>query len=158
MAANACSLPAGSVDPGDPFDLNRFASAQAPVYTDVLAELRNGRKQTHWMWYIFPQIDGLGNSATTKHYAIKSRGEAQAYLQHPVLGARLRECTEIVLRLEGRPISEIFLYPDDLKLRSSMTLFAAITTPDSVFAQLLTKCFAGKPDKRTLEMLESMKS
>jgi uncharacterized protein (DUF1810 family) len=136
------------------FDLERFLSAQAAIYLGVLAELRSGRKRTHWMWFIFPQIEGLGHSATAMHYAIKSIDEARAYLNHPVLGPRLRECAEAVLAVEGRTASEIFQYPDDLKLRSSMTLFAAVAEPGSVFVRVLEKYFAGKQDERTLQLLK----
>jgi uncharacterized protein (DUF1810 family) len=141
----------------DPFDLSRFTSAQERVYHSVLAELRSGQKRTHWMWYIFPQIDGLGRSATTKYYAIKSIEEARQYLNHPVLGTRLLECAEAVFAIEGRPISEIFGYPDDLKLRSSMTLFACVAGPRSVFARILDKYFHGERDVRTLHLLEKLK-
>ena len=136
------------------FDLERFISAQAAIYGGVLAELRSGRKRTHWMWFIFPQIEGLGHSATTMHYAIKSIDEARAYLNHPVLGPRLRECAEAVLAVEGRRASEIFPYPDDLKLKSSMTLFAAASEPGSVFVRVLDKYFAGNQDERTLQLLK----
>lgn len=136
------------------FDLERFISAQAAIYGGVLAELRSGRKRTHWMWFIFPQIEGLGHSATTMHYAIKSIDEARAYLNHPVLGPRLRECAEAVLAVEGRTASEIFPYPDDLKLKSSMTLFAAASEPGSVFVRVLDKYFAGNQDERTLQLLK----
>ncbi len=144
-------------DHNDPFDLSRFTSAQEGIYPRVLAELRSGRKRTHWMWYIFPQIDGLGYSTTTKLYAIKSLEEAQRYLAHPVLGTRLRECAEAVLAVEGRTVSEIFGYPDDLKLKSSMTLFASVTDSDSVFARVLKKYFDGAQDVRTLQLLEKLK-
>src|SRR5712671_4098617 len=110
----------------DPFDLRRFLSAQEDTYARVVAELRSGQKRSHWMWFIFPQIDGLGHSATTKHFAIKSIQEARQYLTHPVLGTRLVECAEAVLAVEGRSIAEIFGYPDDLKLKSSMTLFESV--------------------------------
>jgi uncharacterized protein (DUF1810 family) len=134
--------------------LERFISAQAAIYGGVLAELRSGRKRTHWMWFIFPQVEGLGHSATTMHYAIKSIDETRAYLNHPVLGPRLRECAEAVLAVEGRTASEIFQYPDDLKLMSSMTLFAAASEPGSVFVRVLDKYFAGKQDERTLQLLK----
>ncbi|MEC4892169.1 MAG: DUF1810 domain-containing protein [Oscillatoria sp. PMC 1050.18] len=136
----------------DQFNLNRFLKAQARVYDTVITELRNGRKRTHWMWYIFPQIDGLAQSATSKHYAIKSIQEAEAYLNHPLLGTRLLECTETVLAIEGRTISEIFGYPDDLKMKSSMTLFASITSPNSVFLRVLGKYFQGEKDLQTLQL------
>ncbi len=145
--------PRDAVDSDDPFDLNRFTSAQDEVYDRVLAELRNGQKRTHWIWYIFPQIDGLGHSATSKRYAIKSVDEARKYVNHPVLGSRLLECAEAVLSVEGRPVSEIFGYPDDLKLKSSMTLFARVTDADSVFVRVLEQCFQGERDSRTLQLL-----
>lgn len=145
------------LDPPDTFDLQRFVSAQERVYRDVLAELRGGRKRSHWMWFIFPQIEGLGYSATSKHYAIKSPQEARAYLQHPILGARLVECAETVLQLTGRSASEIFGSPDDMKLHSSMTLFAAVAD-DSVFARVLEKYFGGKPDRKTLDLLAKHKA
>ena len=136
----------------DPFDLGRFISAQAGVYDRVLAEIRSGQKRTHWMWFIFPQIDGLGHSATSKHYAIKSIEEARAYLNHPVLGPRLLACAEAALAVEGRKVSDIFGYPDDVKLRSSMTLFASVADPGSVFDRVLAKYFQGERDARTLQL------
>lgn len=142
---------------GRPFDLSRFTNAQQSIYDSVLAELRSGRKRTHWMWYIFPQIDGLGHSATSKHYAIKSLEEARQYLNHPVLGKRLLECAEAVFTIEGRSASEIFGYPDDLKLKSSMTLFAYVADPHSVFARILDKYFNGERDGLTLQLLENLK-
>lgn len=147
-----------TTDTGDAFNLQRFVQAQEPVYADVLTELRNGQKRTHWMWFIFPQIDGLGYSATAKHYAIKSLAEAQAYLQHSILGPRLIECAETVLSIQGRSVAAIFGSPDNLKLHSSMTLFAAISDADSAFAQVLDKYFAGKRDDKTLSLLESSAS
>ena len=141
----------------DRFDLARFISAQEMVYARVLYELRNGRKRSHWMWFIFPQIDGLGNSSTTKLYAIKSIEEAQEYLNHPVLGKRLKECAEAVLAIERRSVSEIFGYPDDMKLKSSMTLFENVTNSDSIFSSILDKYFNGARDLRTLNLLEKMK-
>jgi uncharacterized protein (DUF1810 family) len=146
-----------SIDINDRFDLTRFISAQKMVYARVLFELRNGRKRSHWMWFIFPQIDGLGNSSTTKLYAIKSIEEAQEYINHPVLGKRLKECVESVLEIEGRSISEIFGYPDDLKLKSSMTLFESVADSDSIFSSVLDKYFNGARDSRTLNLLEKMK-
>lgn len=140
----------------DPFDLARFTSAQKCVYDRVLSELRNGRKRTHWMWYIFPQIDGLGYSATAKRYAIKSIEEARKYMDHPVLGPRLLECAETVLAIEGQSATEIFGSPDDVKLRSSMTLFASISEPGSVFGLVLKKFFNGHRDHKTLNFLEIM--
>jgi uncharacterized protein (DUF1810 family) len=145
----------GSPDGGsDPFNLERFLGAQAAVYGNVLAELRSGQKRTHWMWFIFPQIEGLGGSPTSIHYAIKSMDEARAYLNHPVLGPRLRECAEVVRAVEGRTVSDIFGFPDDLKLRSSMTLFAAVAEPESVFGRVLEKYFQGRHDERTLQLLK----
>lgn len=142
---------------GDPFDLSRFTPAQERIYDRVLAELRSGQKRTHWMWYIFPQIDGLGHSTTTKHYAIKSIEEARQYLNHSVLGTRLLECAEAVLAVEGRSVSEIFGYPDDLKLKSSMTLFETVADKRSVFVRVLDKYFHGERDVRTLHLLEKLK-
>ncbi len=137
----------------DPFDLQRFLSAQRPVYGTVLAELRAGRKRTHWMWFVFPQMLGLGRSSTSTYYAIKSLEEARRYLGHPVLGARLVECAEAILAVDGRSASHIFGYPDDLKLGSSMTLFTEATAPDSVFARVLEKYCGGRKDARTIELL-----
>jgi uncharacterized protein (DUF1810 family) len=137
----------------DPFNLRRFVSAQASDYDTAREELRNGRKRTHWMWYIFPQIDGLGYSSNAKFYAIKSKAEAQAYLEHPLLGARLLECANILLNLEGRSVTQIFGSPDDMKLRSSMTLFAAVQRQKHEFTQVIDKYFQGKQDLRTIELL-----
>jgi len=142
--------------PDDPFDLSRFLSAQDQVYEDVLAELKSGQKRTHWMWFVFPQIDGLGFSATTQYYAIKSLEEARQYLAHPVLGKRLRECAEAVLAVQGRNISEIFGYPDDLKLKSCLTLFAAITDQQDVFVKVLDQYYRGERDARTVQILVSL--
>jgi uncharacterized protein (DUF1810 family) len=140
-------------DRGDPYALNRFISAQDGVYDRVLAELRDGLKRTHWMWFIFPQIDGLGHSPITRHYAIKSLEEARQYLGHPVLGARLKECAEAILAFQGRSASDIFGYPDDRKLQSSMTLFALVAGPRSVFERVLDKYFQGKRDAGTLQIV-----
>ncbi len=137
-------------------DLARFISAQEGVYDSVLAELRGGQKRSHWMWFVFPQIHGLGNSATAIHFAIRNRAEARQYLEHPLLGARLRECAELVLVIKGRSISDIFGYPDDLKLKSSMTLFAAVAETGSVFVRVLEKYFDGKRDVRTLHLLDKL--
>ena len=137
----------------DPYNLNRFISAQEGIFEDVITELRNGRKQTHWMWFIFPQIDGLGFSSTTKYYAIKSLEEARQYLNHPVLGARLLQCAGLVLAVEGKSALEIFGSPDDMKLKSSMTLFAQAAGPGSVFARVLEKYFHGQQDERTITLL-----
>jgi uncharacterized protein (DUF1810 family) len=141
----------------NPFNLNRFTSAQISIYDIVLAELRNGQKRTHWMWFIFPQIDGLGHSSTSKFYAIKSIEEAREYLSHPLLGTRLLECAEAVFAVEGRSISAIFGYPDDLKFKSSMTLFERIAGLHSVFARNLDKYFHGERDTLTLQLLEKLK-
>ena len=143
------------IDSGDPFNLNRFTEAQEGVYGRAMAELTGGRKRSHWMWFIFPQIEGLGHSSISRQYAIKSIEEARAYLKHPILGARLSDCAEAVLGIEGRSASEIFGFPDDLKLRSSMTLFAAISEQGSVFARVLDKFFNGERDERTLQLLEA---
>ena len=136
------------------FNLERFVTAQAPVFATVLAELRAGRKRTHWMWFIFPQIKGLGSSATAVYFAIDSREEAAAYLKHPVLGPRLLECTRLVLDVKGRTSIQIFGLIDDLKFRSSMTLFAEVTLKETVFREALEKYFDGEADALTLEILE----
>ena len=138
----------------DRFDLNRFVQAQEAMYPRALGEIKRGRKQSHWMWYVFPQIDGLGSSSTAKFYAIKSKEEARAYLNHPVLGKRLIECAETLLRLRNKSASEVFGYPDDLKLRSSMTLFATVSDPDSVFHRVLDQYFESGMDQKTLDILE----
>jgi uncharacterized protein (DUF1810 family) len=136
----------------DPFDLNRFLTAQETDYDRAVAEIRSGRKRTHWMWYIFPQLDGLAFSSTSKRYAIKSIEEARAYLDHPVLGPRLRECAEAALAIVGRSATAIFGTPDDLKLRSCVTLFAAVSPSDSVFDHILQNFYHGKPDDKTLQL------
>jgi uncharacterized protein (DUF1810 family) len=141
----------------DPFDLNRFLMAQEADYDRALSEIKSGRKRTHWMWYIFPQIDGLAFSSTSQRYAIKSIEEAQAYLNHPVLGPRLRECAEAVVAVEGRSIAEIFGSPDDLKLKSCATLFASVSHSDSVFDRILEKYYHGDPDGKTRQLLEKLK-
>jgi uncharacterized protein (DUF1810 family) len=137
----------------DPYDLSRFVRAQEADYDRALAEIRAGRKQSHWMWYVFPQFVGLGFSATSKRYAIKSLGEARAYLEHPILGPRLRECAEAVLTIEGRSAIEIFGSPDDLKLWSCATLFAGVAPAESVFDRLLDKYFGGRRDQKTVDLL-----
>jgi uncharacterized protein (DUF1810 family) len=137
----------------DPYDLDRFLQAQVGDYERALAEVRGGQKRTHWMWYIFPQLDGLARSPTAKHYAIKSIAEARAYLAHPVLGPRLRECAEAAIHVEGRSATAIFGSPDDLKLRSCATLFASVSPPGSVFDRLLGKYYGGRPDEETLCLL-----
>ena len=123
----------------DPYDLERFIEAQNPVYERVCAELRNGRKESHWTWFIFPQLRGLGHSQMAHKFGIASQEEAEAYLEHPVLGARLRECTRLVTAAEGRSIHEILGSPDDLKFRSSMSLFASVAPDDPIFAAALQK-------------------
>jgi uncharacterized protein (DUF1810 family) len=138
---------------GKPFDLQRFVDAQEPVFEQVLAELRAGRKQSHWMWFIFPQLMGLGHSAMAIRYAISSREEAEAYVQHPILGPRLRDCTRLVNLVEGRSIGQIFSSPDDLKFRSCMTLFAQATSDNEVFEDAVKKYFGGECDSRTLQKL-----
>ena len=142
----------------DPHDLNRFVLAQQDDYEHALAEIKSGRKRSHWMWYIFPQIDGLGFSSMAQRYAIKSAEEARAYLAHPVLGPRLLACAEAAVAVEGRSATEIFGSPDDLKLRSCATLFAvASSAPDSVFHRLLLKFYPGGPDMATLRLLGTEK-
>jgi uncharacterized protein (DUF1810 family) len=136
----------------DPFDLQRFVDAQTPVYQRVVAELRDGRKQSHWMWFVFPQLAGLGHSPMARRFAIRSREEAIAYLGHGVLGPRLRECTALVTAVEGRTIREILGSPDDLKFCSSMTLFGAVSS-DAIFAAAIAKFHGGRQDPRTLDLL-----
>jgi uncharacterized protein (DUF1810 family) len=137
----------------DPHNLNRFIDAQAPVIDRVRAELAQGRKRSHWMWFIFPQIAGLGFSPMAQLYAIASLNEARAYLVHPVLGRRLEDCTRLVLAIEGHTASDIFGWPDDMKFRSSMTLFAQAAPDNPVFAEALSKYFDGDPDPETLKRL-----
>ena len=137
----------------DAFDLERFVQAQDPVMAEVWRELRAGRKRSHWMWFVFPQLRALGQSATAQHYGIASLAEAEAYMVHRVLGPRLVECTELVLAVEGRSATEVFGRPDDLKLRSSMTLFAAAAPGAGVFAEVIRRYFDGMPDPRTMELL-----
>lgn len=137
----------------DPFHLERFVQAQRGTYEEACAELRAGRKTGHWIWFIFPQIAGLGMSSMSRRYAIGSLREAKAYLAHPLLGARLREISNIVLHIEGSTAAQIFGWPDDMKLRSSMTLFAAASDKSSEFAAVIEKYFEGKPDERTLKLL-----
>lgn len=139
--------------PADPYDLARFVSAQRGVYETALAELRRGAKRSHWIWFIFPQVAGLGSSATAARYAIASRAEAIAYLAHPLLGARLAECTQALLQLSGKTAQDIMGHPDDLKLRSSMTLFAAISAAGSPFQTVLDRYFSSEADARTLDFL-----
>jgi uncharacterized protein (DUF1810 family) len=142
----------------DTYDLKRFLIAQDGVYERALAELKEGQKRTHWMWYIFPQIDGLGYSPTAKRYAIRSLEEARQYLSHPVLGKRLLECTEAVVALRGGSVSEIFGYPDDMKFKSSMTLFEQIAGAGSVFSSALDRYCHGERDAKTLRLIEELGS
>jgi uncharacterized protein (DUF1810 family) len=135
------------------FDLDRFVDAQQGVYETALAELRAGRKRSHWMWFIFPQIAGLGQSAMSRTYAIASSDEAAAYLAHPVLGDRLRESAAAVLAHDDEEIGEIFPHPDDLKFHSSMTLFADVAPDEALFQACLDRFFDGAPDPATLERL-----
>jgi uncharacterized protein (DUF1810 family) len=146
----------GGMNSGDPYDLNRFLSAQEGVYERALAELKGGQKRTHWIWFIFPQIDGLGYSPTAKRYSIKSIEEARQYLNHPVLGKRLLECADAVIALKGGSVSEIFGYPDDLKFKSSMTLFEKIAGSGSVFSFALDRYCHGERDATTLRLLEKL--
>jgi uncharacterized protein (DUF1810 family) len=134
----------------DPHDLQRFVSAQAPVYDRIRGELRRGRKESHWMWFVFPQITGLGHSAMARRYAIASLDEARAYLDHPVLGPRLRECAALVTAQAGRSLQAVLGSPDDLKFHSSMTLFALASDDDPVFVRALETFFAGQKDPATL--------
>src|SRR3954462_12545657 len=138
---------------GGPHDLARFMQAQEGAYERALSEVKAGRKRSHWMWYVFPQFDGLGFSSTTKRYSIKSVAEAEAYLAHPVLGPRLAECCEAAVGVEGRSAAEVFGSPDDKKLQSCATLFAAVSPPGSVFERLLDKFFQGVQDEKTLRLM-----
>jgi len=141
------------VDSRDAFDLGRFVSAQEDVYDSALAEIRGGRKRTHWMWFVFPQLRGLGSSPIAKQYAIRTAAEARAYLTHPLLGPRLVECCEALLRVNGGSANDIFGSPDDLKLRSCATLFASVSEPGSIFERVLEKFYAGASDKKTEALL-----
>jgi uncharacterized protein (DUF1810 family) len=137
----------------DPFDLQRFVDAQEPVFEQVCKELRAGEKRTHWMWFIFPQIRGLGFSAMSQRFALASREEASAYLRHPLLGARLMDCTRLVNAVQGRSIRQIFGNPDDMKFHSSMTLFARATPDNPLFVDALHRYFGGEFDRATLQRL-----
>jgi uncharacterized protein (DUF1810 family) len=148
-----CQQRAGETPMTDPHNLQRFLDAQDPVFEQVCYELRAGRKTSHWMWFIFPQLEGLGHSPLARKFAISSRQEAEAYVKHPVLGPRLRECTRLVNAHEGRPIDKIFGYPDDLKFRSSMTLFVHAGSDNQIFKDALEKYFRDEPDRLTLERL-----
>jgi len=138
----------------DPFELQRFVEAQDPVIDEVRGELRAGRKRSHWMWFVFPQLEGLGSSAMAQRYAIASLAEARAYLAHPLLGPRLRDCSALVLALEGRDIHQIFGAPDDIKFWSSMTLFDVAAASEPVFRDCLNKYFGGRSDRGTLSRIE----
>jgi uncharacterized protein (DUF1810 family) len=138
----------------DPYDLQRFVDAQEGVIDQVMRELRSGRKRTHWMWFVFPQVEGLGSSELAQRYAISSRAEAEAYLAHPMLGSRLRECTALVTDLEGHSATEVFGAPDDLKFRSSMTLFEAVAASPEPFTTALERYYDGDRDERTLAFLD----
>lgn len=137
----------------DRYELQRFVDAQEPLYAQVCDELRSGRKRSHWMWFVFPQIRGLGSSAMAQHFALSSLAEAEAYLHHPLLGERLRQCTQYVNAVEHRSIEEIFGYPDNLKFHSSMTLFERAAADKALFTQALQKYFAGQADPLTLDRL-----
>lgn len=138
----------------DKYKLTRFLDAQNQVYLNALSEIRKGRKQTHWMWFIFPQLKGLGKSSTANHYGITGLSEASAYLQHPVLGKHLIQISNLLLELQGKTASDIFSSPDDMKLHSSMTLFSLVEGTDQVFKEVLDKYFDGKQDDRTLSILQ----
>ena len=138
----------------DPFDLERFVIAQNEVYSEVLEELQQGAKQSHWMWFVFPQVEGLGTSWMADKYAISSRREAEAYMAHPILAPRLVKCTELVNDVKGRSIQQIFGHTDALKFRSSMTLFCEVASDRSIFLEALQKYFAAQPDQLTLDRLQ----
>jgi uncharacterized protein (DUF1810 family) len=138
----------------DGYNLERFVEAQEPVYDSVLQELRAGQKRSHWMWYVFPQVRGLGVTAMSQRYAIGSLEEAAAYFEHPILGLRLRECTRLVMDVEGRSAEQIFGHPDNLKFRSCMTLFERSATDNAIFRNALLKYFGGQPDQLTLDLLK----
>jgi len=142
-----------SGDRDDPHDLGRFVQARDDCYAQALAEIRSGRKRSHWMWYVFPQFEGLGSSTTSRRYAIKSVAEAEAYLRHPTLGPRLLECCEAALGVAGRSALEVFGSPDDVKLRSCATLFASVSPAGSVFERLLGKYFQGRRDEKTSRLM-----
>lgn len=144
-----------TADAPDPYDLGRFVRAQEHDYASALAEIRSGRKRSHWMWYVFPQFEGLGFSSTSRRYAIKSLAEAMAYLEHPVLGPRLVECCEAACAVEGRSATDVFGSPDDMKLRSCATLFAVVAPRGSVFERVLEKFYGGVRDEKTLGLVRS---
>lgn len=146
-------MPGDTTNGHDPFNLERFVEAQRDIFETACRELAAGAKASHWMWFVFPQLRGLGMSATSQHYGIGTLAEAQAYLAHPLLGARLRRAAALVLAVEGRTIGEIMGAPDDLKLRSSMTLFALASHDNDVFLQVLERFFGGKQDQMTHRLL-----
>ena len=137
----------------DPYDLHRFVQAQQDTYAQAVDELADGHKTSHWMWFVFPQLRGLGRSPMATRFGIASIDEARAYLDHPLLGSRLKECVRLVLRIDGRSINEIFGSPDDMKFRSCMTLFDLAAPQEAIFAEALQKYFGGTPDERTLTLL-----
>ncbi len=139
----------------DPYNLQRFLDAQFPLFDEVCKELRNGKKFTHWMWFIFPQIEGLGRTSTAKLYAIKSLEEAEAYINHPTLGSRLRECTELINLVENKSINRILGSPDDLKFRSCITLFTHATEDNQLFLNALEKYYNGDQDELTLQKIKN---
>jgi uncharacterized protein (DUF1810 family) len=152
-AADHKSFMADLAGADDRFGLNRFVQAQEEIYPRALVEIKVGRKRSHWMWFIFPQIHGLAHSSNAKFYAIKSKDEAAAYLNHALLGKRLVECAEALLKIQGKSAAEMFGYPDDLKLHSSMTLFTSVSETNSIFSQVLDKYYDSQPDAQTLELL-----
>ena len=141
------------MDEIDAFELQRFVDAQVPLYAQARAELAAGRKTSHWMWFVFPQLRGLGRSETARFYGLAGRGEALAYWRHALLGARLKDCVSVLLALDGRPAREIFGSVDELKLRSCLTLFAQVAPEEPAFQQAIERYFAGEPDPRTLELM-----
>ncbi len=149
------SSTASTSDRNDPFDLSRFVSAQRTTYERALSEVKNGRKRSHWMWFIFPQLRGLGHSSTARLYGINGASEARAYLDHEILGPRLIAVCEAALSVEGRSATEIFGNPDDMKLRSCATLFAHVASADSVFHKIIQKYFDGEFDPRTIQLLDN---
>lgn len=150
---NATPAVVMSQDQEDPYDLNRFIEAQDTNYDDAIAEIRAGRKRSHWMWYVFPQLTGLGQSAMSYRYGIRGEEEARAYLSHPVLGRRLHDCAEAILAVQARSAREILGTPDDLKLKSSATLFARVSSPGSIFEQILDRYYSSERDAKTIELL-----
>ncbi len=147
------SITQNATGTNDPYNLNRFMEAQHGSYEQALSEINSGRKRSHWMWYIFPQLDGLGFSSTSRFYGIKNLDEARAYLEHHLLGSRLLACAEAVIRIDGRTASQIFGSPDDMKLKSCATLFAFASADGSVFHQLLARYYGGRVDTKTLRLL-----